>query len=328
MGSNFFISGIGTIFDEARDNLLVLALCIPLHAMNAVLVTFIEANGHAKLVSKLQIGQTLCMFILVAIILSTGQPSLFNIIFLYVLIDIIYFIILMWLMYKKELFHLKYYQFVHIKELMKPLSVSTPSVASQLISQYAIFVLTATIATFGAASAAALSTIFGFVMLSQVMVLGVCQQMTMTVAQQQKAQQPIWPTIKVTGYALLLITIIVVAILLLAPRVVGQLITNDQKVLPIFMQSLNITLLLCLTVFLSVFLSCLLRALGDYLVPQIIVAIPTVCFIIYTIFIKHALSFSTIFYAYLICLCMAVMGLIIRLIYFYRKNDLKPDHIF
>lgn len=318
---NVLIAGSGPIFEEARNSLPIVALCIPINAISAVLFTFMEAHDHAKLVAKLQIGETICMVLLVTIIvLWTDEPTLFSIMVIFVLTGIIGLGALIWAMHKKALLHFTYGKLSHIKQLIKPLRISAPAVVSQLIAQYSIFVLTAKIATLGASSSAALSTMFAFLFLSQVMVIGVCQQMSMTVAQQQAAQQPIRPMIKTTIQALLLFSMIAMACLLLAPDIVGQLVTDDPMVLPIFMQSLDITLLFCLSCFVSIFLSSLLRGLGDYFMPQVIVAMPTIGFILYIAFIKHALSFSDIFQAYLFCLGVIIIGLGIRFTYFYRRK--------
>lgn len=318
---NFFISEVGTIFDEARQSLPVMALCIPLYTINALLITFMEANGYAKSVSKFQMGETLSMVLLVAIILLTGKASLSSIVFVFIISNIISLIGFVWLMYKKELLHFKHCRLVHIKQLLKPLSISAPSVISQLVAQYGVFILTVTIAKFGAAPSATLSTIFAVVFLSQIMVLGVCQQMIMEIAKQKKAQLPIWPIVKTTSHSLLLIATIVISLLFLAPTTIGQLITNDPKVLPIFTQSIDITILFCLMSFTSIFLSSLLRSLGDYLAQQIIAIIPIIGFIAYTPFIQHStLSFASIFYLYLLSLGGIITGLIIRLMYFLRTK--------
>lgn len=321
IGARHFIQGDHAIFESARQSLILLAISIPLLALNNVLAMFLEGHGYAFVVSIVRIGQVLCGVITVASIALFFELSLFKVIFVYVIFDATALGVLTLYLYKKQLVSFLNIQFNSIKQVFKPFKIGAPASLCQAATSFAIFKLTSLITGLGASSATTFATIVALNVLMQIFIIGVSQQVGLEVAKQHSLQQPIWPSMKKGSITILVIMCIGLSGIFFGRSTFGLMATRDLTTQIIFIQSIVSVLLYLTASVVSLYLLNLLRACGDYVIPQIIVVLfSALGFVGWITLVKQPISFVEILNTYIVFSGLSSFVLLGRFFVLLKKN--------
>lgn len=321
IGADYFFKSGGAIFETAKQSFSLLAIAIPLLAFNNILAMFLEGHGYAFVVSIVRIGQVLCGVIAVAGIALFFELSLFKVIFVYVILDATALGVLALYLYKKQLVSFLNLQFSNIKQVLRPFKIGAPASLGQAATTFATFKLTSLVTGLGASSAATLTTIIALTFLIQILIIGVSQQVGLEVAKQHSLKKPIWPSMKKGSIIILVVICVSILGIFFGRSIFGSMVTSDPATKIIFAQSI-VSVLFYLTISaISLYLINLLRACGDYMIPQIVVVLcGALGFVGWITFVKQPISLTEILNTYIAFNGLSSTILLGRFLYLNQKK--------
>jgi len=321
LGADYFFKSGDAIFQTAKQSFSLLAISIPLLALNNILAMFLEGHGYAFVVSIVRIGQVLCGLIAAAVIALFFELSLFRVIFIYVILDATALSVLAFYLHKKQLVSFLNLQFSNIKQVLRPFKIGIPASLGQAATTFATFKLTSLVAGLDSSSVATLGTIMFLTFLIQILIIGVSQQVGLEVAKQHSLKQPIWASMKKGSIIILVIMCVSILGIFFGRSIFGSMVAHDPATKIIFVQSI-VSILFYLTISaVSLYLINLLRACGDYTVPQIVVVLfGALGFVGWITFIKQPISLTEILNTYIAFNGLSSAILLGRFLYLNQKN--------
>ncbi|OZI28847.1 hypothetical protein CEG14_23215 [Bordetella genomosp. 1] len=262
---------IGSISCSVNTALPVLSLSIPLLALIAVLTIALEAAGEAPRVARVKLAQLLWQITAVFIVV-VREGGVLAIAWAYVSSDLVGLAALSALSVltrARPSFDVRVSQ---LGERLLPLKVGVPIVVGQLAQRYSVYVLTAAVARFGAASTSALATAGAVVFFAQVPIVGICQMASIDVARRAQSRMPVNDIVWRRFLNMIVLTVAMAGMVLLGRDFLKFALTADKEAAHIFMAALPYVLVHYVASNCAMYALAVLRSYGDRLWPQLIMA--------------------------------------------------------
>lgn len=320
---DYTLSGNGPIFRMAQDGLLLAMLIIPFVMIGAVFSMFLEGNGRAKIVSFVHIAQLIVEFLVIALLLFVFELTLLNIMATLLVGQIMSLIVLGIICRGQFLSLTGYFNLNSLKNLILPIKIGTPTIGAQLLIAYVSLVLTKVVVGYGSAYAAVLSTVGSLVFFVQIPITGISQQMGLDVANAHSKQQPIWPAMATGSKLIFMLGLLGLAVIFFGRTFISGLLTNDMAAQSIFIASIGCVMGYFFVSIFSMFLGVLLRAMGDYVLPSMVMSVFILGFIPYLYFVQTSHSFADTMNGYCFLVFLGDIVFLLRFLWLYKRSIVR-----